>query len=376
MEFIATTGLGMQELLFAELQELGAPSPRLQGTSVFFKGGLEMAYRVCLWSRIANRVLLPLKTFPAPAPEKLYAGVRAIHWSDHLTSKDTLAVDFSCSKSKMTHSHYGALKVKDAIVDQFRSIEGVRPSVDPIRPSVRINVYVFEDVATVSIDLSGDSLHKRGYRAPHMPAALKENLAAALLRQAGWPREGFAFLDPMCGSGTLVIEAALMAAKIAPGLNRDYYGFLGWQGHVPSLWTRLLKEAEEVQIRDKKALPKIVGYDSDFRAVRVGLETVERAGLRGKVHFEKRDLTQCERIAEQGIFLTNPPYGERLRPGEDLRPLYKEIGDQMKKKFKGWEGYVFTGSSDLAKVIGLKAARRIPFFNGPIECRLLKYDLY
>ena len=375
--FLATAPLGMEQLLAQELKDLGATSVEEVGSSVKFKGRLEMGYRACLWSRIASRILLPLKVFPAADEDRLYAGVRAIHWTDHLTAENTLAVEFNCSHSKITHSHYGALKVKDAIVDQFRAVKGTRPSVDPAKPDVRINVYLVKNEATVSLDLSGDSLHRRGYRDPYAPAPLKENLAAALLAKAGW-KAGYpgAFLDPLCGSGTLVVEAGLIAARIAPGLRRDYFGFLNWQGHVPVLWRRLLKEAEELMIREKKSIPKIVGFDQDVRSVRMALQSVERAGLHGKVHFEKRELAACERIAEKGILLTNPPYGERLGEVESLKPLYKLLGDTFKQKFKGWEGYIFTGSPELAKGIGLKASQRIPFFNGPIECRLLKYDLY
>ena len=376
-QFFATTALGTEALLVQELEQIGAHSVRSGRAGVHFQGHLEMGLRACLWSRIASRILLPLKTFRAENPDQLYAGVRSIYWSEHLTSRDTLAVDFSTSQSKITHSHYGALKVKDAVVDQFRTLEGTRPSVDPGRPSVRINVYLLRDEATVSIDLSGESLHRRGYRLEGAPAPLKENLAAALLKTAGWMKDpSHAFLDPMCGSGTLPIEAAWIAARRAPGLTRDYFGFLGWQGHVPVLWRRLLEEARDVEIRDRKQLPKIVGYDQDFRVVRVALTNVDKAGLTGRVHIEKRELSGVERIAEAGVFLVNPPYGERLGDVEALKPLYKNLGDTLKQKFKGWEGYVFTGSSDLAKVVGLKAARRHVLFNGAIECRLLQYDLY
>jgi 23S rRNA (guanine2445-N2)-methyltransferase / 23S rRNA (guanine2069-N7)-methyltransferase len=206
---------------------------------------------------------------------------------------------------------------------------------------------------------------------------LKENLAAALLMLAGWPKnDGSAFLDPMCGSGTLPIEAALMSANIAPGILRERFGFQGWQGHVPALWKRLLNEAKELEIKDKKKLPKIVGYDADFRVVRVALANLEKAGLHGRVHIEKRDFESCEPIADSGVVLINPPYGERLGDEEQLKGLYKSIGDTFKQKFKGWNGFVFTGSSPLSKVIGLKAAQRTVLYNGAIECRLLKYDLY
>lgn len=385
-EFFATTAMGMETLLTEELRKMGdAEGPKAPTVPVvhkarggaIFRGPLEAGYRACLWSRIANRILLPLKTFAAPGPDELYAGVRSIHWTDHLTVKNTLAVDFSASHSRMTHSHYGALKVKDAVVDQFRTLFGERPSVDPVHPDVRINVYLNNDQATVSLDLSGVSLHRRGYREEGSEAPLKENLAAAILMLAGWPRkDGAAFLDPMCGSGTLPIEAALMSGNIAPGRKRDYFGFKGWQGHVPALWKRLLEEAQELEIRDKKKFPKIVGYDENFRTIRVALSNLEKAGVHGKVHIEKKELKSCELIHPSGVLVVNPPYGERLGEVEDLKPLYKGLGDLMKQKFKGWEGYIFTGSPDLAKSIGLRATQRTVLFNGPIECRLLKYELY
>ena len=395
-EFFATTAKGMEPFLADELRSLGAPAADVKETraGVSFRGELRLAYKVCLWSRIANRVLLPLKTFPAPDPAKLYGGVKSIRWSEHLDAKRTLAVDFASSRSQITHTHFGALKVKDAIVDQLRSTLGERPNVDPSRPDVRVNVHLNADVATVSIDLSGDSLHKRGYRAPggaepgprapgtsHAPASLKENLAAAILMAAGWPKHArenpdAAFLDPMCGSGTLPIEAAMMAANRAPGLRREYHGFVGWVPHAAGVWKELLEEARDLEIRDKKKLPRIEGTDRDFRAVRTALANVERAGFTGRVHIEKREFSDSKPSASQGLIVLNPPYGERLGEIEELMPVYEGMGDIFKQRFKGWDGAVFTGSPELSKVIGLRAARRVVFYNGAIECRLFTYELY
>lgn len=378
----ATTAKEMETLLAKELEDLGATQVEKKRAGVSFKGNLETAYRVCLWSRIANRVLLPLKSFHAPNPEKLYGGVKSIRWSDHLGAEQTIAVDFSSSQSQITHTHFGALKVKDAIVDQIRSVHGTRPSVDVHQPNLRINVYILKDEATVSLDLSGNSLHMRGYREEGAFAPLKENLAAAILYHSEWPKlaqenpADFGFVDPMCGSGTLPIEAAMMAAHIAPGLAREYYGFVGWKQHEPEIWKRLKEEAADLVIRDRKKLPKIVGYDQDFRAVRVAIANLERAGLRQSVHIEKRELSGADPIAPHGIIVVNPPYGERLGEVEELKPLYIQLGDTFKRRFKGWTGYIFTGSPDLAKSVGLKASRRFVLFNGAIECRLLKYDLY
>ena len=256
LRLFASAPRGIEPLLADELRALGGENVKETRAGVTFDGDLTLAYRVCLWSRVANRVLLPLAQFPAPTPEALYDGVRGIDWAAHLDQNGTLAVDFNAYRSAITHTHYGALKVKDAIVDQFRERTGVRPSVATNEPDVRINVYVHADVASLSIDLSGESLHRRGYRADTVTAPLKENLAAAILLRAGWPaiaREGGALVDLMCGSGTLPIEAALIASDSAPGLDRTYYGFLRWRGHDAAIWEALLAEARcAARSRDRK----------------------------------------------------------------------------------------------------------------------------
>lgn len=378
--FFATTAKAMEPLLAEELKSLGCSRIELGRAGVAFAGTLDRAYRVCLWSRIANRVLLPIDTFYAPTPERLYGGVKAIRWSDHIGKGRTIAVDFSANASQITHTHYGALKTKDAICDQLRSVRGERPNVDPLDPDVRINVYVREDEATVSLDLSGQSLHRRGYREEGVAAPLKENLAAAILMLLGWKGgPDRAFLDPMCGSGTLPLEAALIATRTAPGLTQKKYGFMGWEQHDPEVWRRLLEQAEAAKIRDPKAakLERIIGTDENPRAVHAALANLERSGLpKGLVHFEKRTLAEAQPHAPRGVIVANPPYGERLGEIEALKPVYKEFGDLLKQRFKGWDAGIFTGSSELAKSVGLKTSRKHPLYNGPIECRLLTYALY
>jgi len=377
-EFFATTAKGIEPLLAAELKQIGALNIQQARAGAKFTGTLKTAYLVCLWSRTANRVLLPLKSFPAPTPEKLYGGTKSIRWSDHLSSNGTLAVDFASSESKITHTYFGALKVKDAIVDQFRSTHGERPSIDTATPDLRVNVYLYKDQATVNIDLSGESLHRRGYRQQGVFAPLKENLAAAILSLAGWNDQlnDYCFLDAMCGSGTLPIEAGMIASKIAPGLHRNYFGFKHWKGHSSKIWDELLSEAQDCVIRDRKLLPKIIGYDQDARAIKTSIGNAERAGLHGLVHFEKLSLREVQTVGPRGIIVLNPPYGERLGEEEELKPLYRSIGDLFKQKFKGWKGFVFTGNPELAKNVGLKASRRHVLFNGALECRLLEYQLY
>lgn len=382
--FFATTAKGMEALLAAELRGLGAAGVETHRAGAAFSGSLEVAYRACLWLRVANRVLLPLASFPAPTPQALYDGVQTISWAEHLDPRRTLAVDCSTSHSAIGHSHYAALKTKDAIVDQLRGETGARPSVAVVHPDVRVNVYIHEDRALLSIDLSGESLHRRAYRQRGAAAPLKENLAAAILLLAEWPRlaaAGAPLIDPMCGSGTLTIEAALMAAQIAPGRHRAYFGFLGWRGHQPAVWARLRQEAEEREVRDPKRLPLIHGYDASPSAVRAALANVEQAGLRGRVHIEKRALQACEPLTIRGsagglgIVVTNPPYGQRLGERAQLGDLYASLGDTLRRKFPGWTAYVLAGNPALSKRVGLRATRRHVLYNGAIECRLLVFPI-
>lgn len=380
LRLFASAPRGIEPLLADELRALGAGNVKETRAGVTFDGDLGLAYRVCLWSRVANRVLLPLAQFPAPTPEALYDGVRGIDWAAHLDRNGTLAVDFNAYRSAITHTHYGALKVKDAIVDQFREHTGVRPSVATDEPDVRINVYVHADVAALSLDLSGESLHRRGYRVDTVTAPLKENLAAAILLRAGWPaiaREGGALVDLMCGSGTLPIEAALIAGDSAPGLERSYYGFLRWRGHDAALWETLLAEARARRAAGINNMPPIRGYDHDPAAVRVALANVERAGLTGRVHIERRYLADCrsEHVEHAGLVVVNPPYGERLGEESELPGLYRVLGDVLKRCYEGWRAAVFTGNPELGKVMGLRAHKMHVLYNGAIECKLLHFEV-
>jgi len=380
LRLFASAPRGIEPLLADELRAFGAGDVKETRAGVTFSGDLTLAYRACLWSRVANRVLLPLAQFPAPTPEALYDGVRSIDWATHLDQNGTLAVDFNTYRSAITHTHYGALKVKDAIVDQFRERTGVRPSVATNEPDVRINVYVHADIASLSIDLSGESLHRRGYRADTVTAPLKENLAAAILLRAGWPaiaRDGGALVDLMCGSGTLPIEAALMASDSAPGLERTYYGFLRWRGHDAASWEALLAEARARRAAGIKNVPPIRGYDSDPAAVRVALVNVERAGLTGLVHIERRYLADCrsEHVEHAGLVVVNPPYGERLGEESELPGLYREFGSVLKRCYEGWRAAVFTGNPELGKVMGLRAHKMHVLYNGAIECKLLHFEV-
>jgi len=379
LDLFAPAPKALEGLLAEELTALGGSDVAEKRAGVSFTGTLETAYRICLWSRIANRVLLPLTTFDAADTDALYAGVQTVAWREHLGVSDTLAVDATATRAAIDNTHFASRRVKDAVVDQFRTHTGQRPSVDPKTPDVRINLHLEGERGTVSIDLSGESLHRRGYRLRGASAPLKENLAAAVLAWSGWPeaaRAGHSFLDPMCGSGTLCIEAALMATDTAPGLLREYFGFLAWRGHDRALWRRLVHEARERRRAGHTRAPTIVGYDVDKGAVRVAQENVERAGLRGVIHVERRDLVALAPTAaladSPGLVVTNPPYGERLGANQDLQALYSTLGARLKQGFDGWTAVVMTSDDELGKRLGLRAARRRRVYNGTIACRLLE----
>jgi 23S rRNA (guanine2445-N2)-methyltransferase / 23S rRNA (guanine2069-N7)-methyltransferase len=379
MQFFASCPPGVADLTAAEMRAAGATQTSEFKLGVQFEGSLESAYRACLWSRTASRILMPLATFPAPDADALYNGVKQIDWSSHIGPRATLAVEFAGSGPGITHTHFGALKTKDAIVDRLREQSGERPSIEVERPSVRVDVRLDRERVTISLDLSGESLHRRAYRARGVAAPLKENLAAAILMRSGWPalaEAGAALLDPLCGSGTLVIEAALMARDIAPGSLRSYFGFLGWAGHDRALWTRLLDEARERREATSALKLAMRGYDRDPQAVRAALENVERAKLRGLVHIVRRELHQLtNELGPAGLLVTNPPYGERIGDQEQLKVLYATLGEKLREHFTGWKAAVFTGNPPLAKSIGINARRTHTLFNGKIECRLLRFDV-
>lgn len=381
LDLFATTPKGLELLLVDELRALGATKAAEKLAGVEFTGDLALAYKACLWSRLANRILLRLAKVPAETPEALYAGVQSIAWSQHMAPEATLAVNFVSSQSKITHTLFGAQKVKDAIVDQFREKFNTRPNVAREHPDLSVNVYLHRDVATISIDLSGDSLHQRNYRLGGGGIApLKENLAAAILVRAGWPaiaKTGGMLLDPMCGSGTLLIEGALMAGDVAPGLGRDYFGFLQWKKHQPDIWKKLVEEAVVRREKGLASLPSIVGYDVDAYATRIAFENIERAGLLGKIHVEKRDvsLLSVKENVTPGLVVVNPPYGERIGETSELQRLYSLLGEKFKTVFSGWKAAVFTGNPELGKQMGIRAKKYYSLFNGAIPCQLLLFDI-
>jgi len=375
----------LEEVLAAELVELGIPEVEPLRGAVSFGGGLPSAYRACLWSRVASRVLWPLAQFFCPHADALYDGVADIPWTRHLHPRDTLAVDFVGGSEEIRHSVFGARKTKDAICDRMRFDVGVRPDVDLARPDLRVYVRLAQDVATVGIDLSGEALHLRGAGRSAGAAPLKETLAAALLRMAGWPElaaEGAPFVDPLCGSGTLLLEAAGMALGRAPGLTRPRWGFQGWQGHDAEIWRRLRAEAEQ-QARtaaETRELPPITGYDADPRMVSAARGNAAALGLDEHVRVARQPLQELHpkhqrEAVPRGLLLTNPPYGARLGETDELVELYQDLGDVWRWRFLGWEAWMITGSKRLAQSVGLRPARRIPVWNGGIDCRLLRFPI-
>ncbi|MDH5526498.1 MAG: THUMP domain-containing protein [Nitrospirota bacterium] len=382
LEFFAPCAMNIEALLAYELNTMGMAHVRPTRGGVAFEGDLAAGYRACLWSRLASRVLLPIGTFYAADPQALYKGIQGVDWQRHVAPEGTLVVDFSTSGSAIDHSHFGALKVKDAIVDQFREACGVRPSVDTVDPDLRVNVYLYRDQATVSVDLSGDALHRRGYRMQGGKAPLKETLAAAILAHARWPdiaADGGQFVDLMCGSGTLLIEAAMMAADFAPGLARgDNFGFTRWLQHDEAVWDRVWTDARDRRLAGLKKLGtnRIHGYDRDPRAVEAVRENVVNGGLEGYVTVARRELADTRpEPGPPGLVAVNPPYGERLGADDRLNHLYAALGGQLKDHFSGWRAAVFTGNPGLAHHMRLGADKKHTLYNGAIPCKLFHYRL-
>ena len=376
--WVATAPVGAASVLAEELAQFGGEQIRERSHDVKFQGTLEVGYRACLWSRTATRVLLSLGSIDATSSKGIYEAVKRIDWREHLAPGATLACDCSGGNESIRHTIYGSQLLKDAVCDNLRESTGERPNIQPERPDVLLHLHVEGSTALVSVDFSGESLHRRGYRSEGGRAPLKENVAAAVLLRAGWAdiaEQGGTLLDPMCGSGTFLTEGALIAADAAPALDREYFGFLRWHGHDAALWARLRAEAVA---RRAARTPKrcILGSDIDSEAVRMAIANASQAGVADWVHVEKRALVEVPRPAgETGLVVANPPYGERIGAESGLPALYSELGSVLRDRFQGWQAAILTGNPPLARNLGIYAKRTHRVFNGTIECRLLRFEL-
>jgi len=372
MRLIVKTSFGLEDVLMEELRALGASEIEKGVRVVTVEGDQRMMYSINLNSRVALRVLMPIKKIRVANEHQLYDEIKKIEWNKYMSVDDTLAVDAVVNKSVMTHSLYVALKTKDAIVDQFRDNTGKRPNVDLEKPSLRIHIHINGEEGEVSLDSSGDSLHKRGYRMQTGDAPINEALAAGLILLSGWDKQS-PFLDFMCGSGTIVIEAAWMALNIAPGMMRREFGFQRWKDYDSVLWRTIREEAKAKEL--KEFVFPITGVDHSMAMIRNAKENAKAAGVLDDISFQQMSFDNFTPGLEKGTLLINPPYGGRITSG-DLLQLYKSVGDQFKKKYAGWNAFVFTANMEAGKNIGLKPARKIPLFNGKLECRLLKFEMY
>lgn len=370
MEYIVKTMAGLEEVLATEIKAIGV-EPTVLKRAVRFDGELEHLYRANFELRTAIRVLQPVSVFHARTEDELYRKVGAVDWSEYMKLEDTLAVDAAVNSNYFRHSKYVALKTKDAIVDQFRHNTGRRPDVDINNPKLRINVHIGDDTVTLALDSSGASLHKRGYRLETLEAPINEVLAAGMILLSGWQRDSN-FIDPMCGSGTLLIEAAMYAMHLPPQWQRNQFGFMSWSNFDRALWEKVKAEA----LAKKQPFEyQLLGFDKDFKALSVSRRNAMSAGLEEKLEFQRSAFQRLTPPPGPGMVVMNPPYDERLGI-DDVKQFYKEIGDRLKQAFSGYQAWIICSNPEAVKSIGLRSSRKYVLFNGPLECRYLGFDLY
>ncbi|CAG35468.1 bifunctional 23S rRNA (guanine(2069)-N(7))-methyltransferase RlmK/23S rRNA (guanine(2445)-N(2))-methyltransferase RlmL [Desulfotalea psychrophila] len=373
--FLANCALGLEELIEAEIKGFSGVEVELGKGTVQWQGSLETGYRACLWSRFSSRILLKLSQFEVNSEDDLYQNSFTYDWHQHMSWKTTFAIDCTLSAdATVGHSQFAALRIKDGIVDRFKEDGDERPSVKTTQPDVRFHIHVSGNEGTLYLDLSGESLHKRGYRVAGGMAPLKENLAAGIVALSGWPEKQEALpslIDPMCGTGTLLIEAAMMFGDVAPGLARNYFGFLHWHQHDSQLWQALLDEAvarEDAGL--DKTWPSFQGYDADPVVVSSARKNIIRAGLDEFIQVKCSPLVHLGAPTDRGMLICNPPYGERLSETEKVRQLYAAFGRIGRKHFAGWDVAVFISNPDLAESFRVSWEKKYRLFNGTIACRL------
>ncbi len=369
---IAKTVSGLEPILKAELDAIGALNAEVMNRSVSFEGDKACMYRANYLCSTALRILLPVHVFEINAQEDLYREIKEFPWEDHLDSDSTLAIDAVISYTVFTNSQFVAQKAKDAIVDRFREKFGKRPSVDLDNPTLRINVHLFKDTCTVSLDSSGQSLHKRGYRKQTGIAPLNEVLAAGLIRLSGWDKKK-PLLDPMCGSGTILIEAAMLASGMPSGYFRSDYGFFKWKDFDQALWEKVKSEAGALVKAPEDF--RIVGFDKSVMSLKRAVENVGFAGLDRAIYLKRAAFEDSIPPSAEGIIIMNPPYDERIELDDSVE-FYKMIGNVLKRKYSGYKAWVISSDLEAIKFIGLKPSKKYKVFNGPLECRFLGFDLY
>ena len=368
---IVKTMAGLEAILAHELRGIGVALPELLTRAVQFKGNTELMYKANFLCRTALRVLKVVSVSEVRDEDELYKAVQGIDWSEYITADQTLAVNAVVNQHKITHSLYAALKTKDAIVDQFRDKTGKRPSVDLENADLRINLHLSGDRCTISLDSSGDSLHRRGYRKVQGEAPISEVLAAGMVMLAGWKGQTPLF-DPMCGSGTILTEALMIARNIPAGHFRNGFDFEKWKNFDSQLWEKI-KTDGRAGINDNKFT--ILGSDQSMRAIDATRVNLKSAGFSEDIKLKIINFQDSHPEAENGTIITNPPYGERMQK-EDLNGFYSMIGDVLKKKYSGYEAWLITSDFSALKSVGLKPSKKATLYNGPLECRFVKYELY
>ena len=370
-KYIIKTLHGLEEILCKELEAIGGLNPQPLIRAASCEGDLSFLYKANVCLRTAISILKPINRFRARDEEQLYRGVQNINWSSIFGMANTFAITASVNSDHFNHSKYVALKSKDAIVDQFRRKYGERPSIDVENPDIKINIHIARDQVTVSLDSSGDTLNKRGYRKEGVFAPLNEVLAAGLVSLSGWNKKTD-FVDPMCGSGTILIEAAMMARNIAQNINRKSFAFKNWKDFNQETWDKVLADAKN---QETETDCQFFGSDISDKNLRVAVGNCFEASLAGKIKFENCDIRDLNVPFESGIAITNPPYGERLQLN-DMNEFYKEISDAMKKNFEGYDFWVISSNMEALKHLRLRTSRKITMYNGSLECKFNKYEMY
>jgi len=369
-ELIAKTFMGLEPVLAKELTQLGANDIQIGRRMVSFTGNKEMLYRANFQLRTAIRILKPIRHFKASSADDVYEEIKRIDWSEYLEPEKTFAVDAVVFSEEFRHSKFVSYKVKDAIVDQLREKTGKRPNISVANPDIRLNIHIAEDKCTLSLDSSGESLHRRGYRQESVDAPLNEVLAAGMILMSGWQGDTD-FIDPMCGSGTLLIEAALIAKNMAPGLFRKEYAFEKWPDFDADLFDQIYNDDSQ----EREFKHHVYGYDIDMKAVNTARLNVKAAGLSNDITIAQQDFKDFMQPPHKSIIITNPPYGERIST-PDLLGTYKMIGERLKHQFKGNDAWVLSYREECFEQIGLKPSIKIPLFNGSLECEFRKYQMF